>query len=371
MKHPKWTEVEEDRKLTVLLREITDVCTVSETAQRVMELTRAGEVNLTAVVDAVMKDPLLAAELLRLANSPLFGQAKQIDDLKRAVVVIGMQELHNIAAAMSMMAAFASPNPLSEKLRNTSVLSAAFARLTAKVLGNLNESTAFLAGLLGEIGAMACTAVDTTQYSTLFQNAAGDRGVRAKLETERYTAASDEIAYHVLKQNRLPDDVAAAVKGDIEQSGLLGQITDLSRQAAPLIIRAAEEAEAKFLIEDIPALADLLGLPRLDPNRWMEICLKAAATAELSLRGELMLTDETDIQSLSHPPQDPAAFEMKEIVYAETEARKTQTQTVIMASPEKPVRLDGVKTSRTPPVLAVLVLAAAAGVGAALWFLLQ
>jgi HD-like signal output (HDOD) protein len=369
MKQQKWTEVEDDRKLTVLLREISDVCTVSESAQRVMELTRAGEVNLTAVVDAVMKDPMLAAELLRLANSPLFGQAKQINDLKRAVVVIGMQELHNIAAAMSMMAAFASPNPLSEKLRNTSVLSAATARLTARVFGNVNESTAFLSGLLGEIGAMACTAVDTTQYTALWSSALGDRGARAKYEEARYTATSDEIAYHVLKQNRLPDDVAAAVRGNVEKGGLLGQITDLARQAAPLIIQAAEESNAKILLEDIPALADSIGLPHLDPAEWMGICLKAAATAELSLRGELMLTDDIDAKNISHLPADPAAFEMKEIVHAETEARKTQTQTLIMASPEKAVRLNAAETNRTTIIVIVVAVAAAAG-AVVFWLLL-
>lgn len=367
MRKPKWTEVEGDLKLNALLSEIAEVCTVSETAQKVMNLTRAGEVNLTAVVDAVMKDPMLAADLLRLANSPLFGQAKQVQDIKRAVVVVGMQELHNIAAAMSMMAAFASPNPLSVQLRNASVLTAATARLTAKYLGKVEESAAFLAGLLAEIGAMACTAVDAVQYSELWDRALGDRDARVKFEQLRYTVSGDEIGYQVLKNNRIPDEVAAAVRGNLEQGGMLGRITEFSRRAASLIIQAAETTDAKILKEDIPALAEQIGMPKLAPSMWVQICVQAATTAELSLRGEIMLTDNVDEATLSHPPADPAAFDMKEIVHAEKEARRTQTQTVIMGVSESGVRL--VATGRTSmvPILAGVALAAVAA-AAAYWF---
>ena len=374
MHKSKWTDVDDSQKLTALIDEITGVCTVSESAQRVMELTRAGEVNLSSVVDAVMKDPSLAAELIRLANSPLFGQAKQVSDIKRAVVVVGMQELHNIAAAMSMMAAFSAPDPLSLELRNLSVLSAAIARLTARHLGKVEESEAFLAGLLAEIGAMACNAVDTVQYTALWRSAYGDRGARNRYEAARYTTGSEEIGYLVLKRNKLPDEVAAAVRADSE-SGLLGGITSFARRVAPLIVIAAETSNVEILNRDIPKIAEELNLPPLVPEQWMKICVEAAVTAELSLRGEAMLSEaetEDDAEGEAEPSKkrpDPAAFEMDEIVYAETEARRTHVHSILLNKPESSIRLTGGETSgRRLPERMLFAAFLAAAAGAFYWF---
>ena len=374
----KWTEVEGRQKLDALLDEIANVYTVSESAQTIMEMTRAGEVNLTAVVDAVMKDPSLAAELIRLANSPLFGQAKQVSDIKRAVVVLGMQELHNIAAAMSMMAAFATPNPLSTELRNLSVLSAATARLTARHLGTVDESEAFLSGLLAEIGAMACNAVDTVHYTALWQSVRGDREARARLETERYSEDSAEIGYLVLKRNKLPEGVASAVRAAAVRAapgerGMLGRITAFSRRVTPLILLAAETSNENILNEDIPAAAEAEGLPSVPAAHWAEICVQAAVTAELGLRGETMLSNDVDNEELvSAASEDPAAFEMSEIVYAETTARRTHAQSIMMNNPGSSVRMDGEPMTlkkRILPIRAALAVVAAVGaVGAIYWF---
>ena len=65
---------------------------------------------------------------------------------------------------------FATPEKLSHELRASSVLSAAVARLVARELG-VDESSAFLAGLLCEIGAMACLAVDSSEYNTIWSDA--------------------------------------------------------------------------------------------------------------------------------------------------------------------------------------------------------
>lgn len=342
---PKWTDVEEDRKLDALLDEISKACTISESARRIMDLTRAGENKLSAAADAVRKDPPIASELLRLANSPFFGQAKQVYDLKRAVVVVGMQELHNIAAAMSMMAAFASPNPIFEKLRESSVLCSEIARFTARHIQSEIEGHAFLAGLLNDIGAIACASVDTAQYTKLWDDAKGDRQTLARYERERYTVTCDEIGFHVLKRNRLPDETADAVRGDMTQSGLLGRIAAFARLASPVIAAAAEKKDMQMLSEQIPVLVDRVDLPRLDSEQWVRICVQAASAVRLDLGGEMLLTEEEEpkeeASSSNSKTADPAASEISEIVYAETETRRTLTQASLLPGPASSIRLTG------------------------------
>lgn len=71
----------------VLLTTIDAVCTISASAEEVIRPTHAGDVNLSALVNAVLKTPALVAKLLRLANSPLFGQTRKVHDIERAVVI--------------------------------------------------------------------------------------------------------------------------------------------------------------------------------------------------------------------------------------------------------------------------------------------
>ena len=366
MRNENWIDVPEERKLGALLRRINDTCTISETAQEVMNLTRAGgDISAARVADAVTKDPVLATEILRIANSPLFGQAKQVSDLKRAVVVVGMQELHNIAAAMSMMAAFATADPLSKSLRDTSVLSAAVGRYIAKRL-SLDESEAFLSGLLSEIGAMACVSVDTADYKQIWQEAKGQFETRALLETRRYTTRSEDIGAQLLKEKRLPDKVAEAIKrGSGTDDGLLSRVTLFARRVSPLIVKAANENDAEIVQVEIPALYQKLNLPEIGIPHLIEICIEAAELAELSLRGEASLVEEDDsTEDLPMAKKDPAVFDIEEIVYAETEERKTLTAEAALVARPPAVRMgqtSEVKSSRMWIVIAIVFVIASAG----------
>ena len=344
----KWTDAAPDKRLEALLDAVNNACSVSETAQQVMTLTQAGEVSLSAVVDAVMKDPELAKELLRFANSPLFGQTRKVHDIKRAVIVVGMQEVHNIAAAMSMVAAFSTPDPLSKRLRDIAVLSAAVARLLARHYRDVDEAQAFLSGLLSEIGAMACVVVDSTKYHEIWETSRGEYYERAAKERDRYVVQSEVIGAHVLQANHLPDEVAAAVGATAIDAGRLTRITIFSRRVAPLIVRAANESDPKILNEDIPALFASLALPNISKDNLIDICIQAGATAELSLRGELSLAEDDTADDVSEAPpkfNDPASFDINEIALAETEARKTLAFETINAAKTSPVRF--VKNSRS------------------------
>lgn len=363
-----WLVVPAERKLSAFVRRINETCTVSESAQEVMNLTRAGrDISVTKVADAVTKDPALATEILKIANSPLFGQVKHIIDLKRAVVIVGMQELHNIAAAMSMMAAFAIGDPLSKSLRDTAVLSAAVARFLAKQL-DLDESQAFLSGLLSEIGAMACVAVDTEDYRQIWQESNGQFDIRAMLEAKRYTASSEEIGYHLLIEKRLPEEVAEAIRQEaIEGADLLAYVTVFSRRVSPLIVQAANESDAKILNDMIPALYRKLKLPDIGTSSLIETCIEAAKLAELSLRGEASLVDDEAVAESTNK-KDPAVLDIEEIVYTETEERKTLAAEAFHLKNSAGIRMGQVPRAQFPTKWIVVVVGFVALTLAALYF---
>ncbi len=53
-------------------------------------------VSQTEIVSRVQQDPSMAANILKVVNSPLYGFSQKIQDINQAVMLLGLNELHNI-----------------------------------------------------------------------------------------------------------------------------------------------------------------------------------------------------------------------------------------------------------------------------------
>ncbi|MEY4512743.1 MAG: hypothetical protein RLZZ450_4865 [Pseudomonadota bacterium] len=264
--------------------------------QSLLELTRRDNAELGPVVDALALNPSLVAAVLRMANSATYGQARTVGDLRRAVSVIGMQELHNLVAGTAMMAAFSTPDPLSERIQATAVLSACIAQKLAIKLKAGSPSAAYLSGLMCELGALACLALDPG-FSSLYTASDGSAQQRFSDEATRYGGATPVIGGRILFASALPAEVSEAVSitglepGEHTQG--LGQVVAFARLAALVLLRAAEHGDPAVLRTELGQAAQIVGLESVDGEVLTQTCLLAAAAAELTLRGEIGLTSTT------------------------------------------------------------------------------
>lgn len=104
---------------------------------------------------AISVDPALTARLLRLVNSPLYGFGSKIETVSRALVILGMQQVHDLALATTVAGMFKSARPQRLNLDNfwrESVYCALAARAIAKLCNVLDSERLFVAGLLHRVG---------------------------------------------------------------------------------------------------------------------------------------------------------------------------------------------------------------------------
>jgi HD-like signal output (HDOD) protein len=283
------------QRAEVLLDRALEHGSLPESTQKLLDLTRRDDAEVGPVVDALALNPGLAAAVLRVANSPLYGQQRAVSDLKRAIGLIGMQELHDIVAGTAMMAAFSTADPLSQRMQGTAVLSASVARvLAAKLkLSAASASAAYLSGLMCELGALACIALDP-DFSELYGTAGGDPRARFDVEASRYGGSTPDIGGRILKASSLPSEVVDAVGTTGLEPGIhtpsLGRVVAFARLAAGVLLSAAEHGDGAKLREELNAAAGTVGLEKVDPELLLSASLTAAAEAELTLRGELGLS---------------------------------------------------------------------------------
>ena len=268
-----------------LLDKISEVCPLPATAQRVAQLAGDPKTRIEQIASVLATDPALTAEVMRIANSAAFGRSRQIAELEQAVLLIGAAQIHDMALAMGMLAAFRTKAELSFNFHDRAVVAGSIARNLADKVGIADKSEMFVCGLLSEIGAMACAVVDSGQYLQIWQQASGDVARREELERASYAAPSREVGGKLLRRNGLPESVARSIEADPTNlaAGSRERLTGFARRAAGAILDAGKRGDRAMLAERIGAIRDEMRITT-PAEEVLDTCLQAAGSALAALR---------------------------------------------------------------------------------------
>ncbi len=107
------------------------------------------------VAEAISYDPALTTRVLRLVNSPYFGLANRIDNIPRAVSLLGTQQIHDLALATVVSHSFNGIDPKFHDLSafwSGSVFCGLVAQQLSKICHVDQAERLFVAGLLRDLG---------------------------------------------------------------------------------------------------------------------------------------------------------------------------------------------------------------------------
>ena len=142
---------------------------------RVLDIVSQDDPDLRSLVQEINSDATLSAQVLRLANSPLFGFSAQISTVQHAVVALGTAQIQSlvmsVATANYSRAAFRS-EALRKCWRHT-LASAILCREVARAAGMAPEQ-AYSLGLLHDIGRLGLLVAWPDDYSRILEDANRD-----------------------------------------------------------------------------------------------------------------------------------------------------------------------------------------------------
>lgn len=138
------------------LNQILHIATLPEITLKIIEVVENPESTAQDLNKIISNDPALCARVLKVVNSAFYGLPGQIGSINRAIVLLGLNAVKNIAIAASLSKLFKggqiSPDFNAMELWRHSTAVAAGAKLIAdKMKVNLPDE-AFLAGLIHDIG---------------------------------------------------------------------------------------------------------------------------------------------------------------------------------------------------------------------------
>ncbi len=167
-----------DAKETLSFRErvkaLHSLPPMPETASKILNLRAIPDVKVEQIVEVIEKDPVLVAQIVSYANSAFFGQAGSVKSLKDAIFrVLGVDAVMNMALALSVGSTFKIPQsgPLGAKaIWKSSIYAATLMQRLSMLMPwgqRPNPGTAYLVGLLHDIGLLVLGHLFTDEYVEL------------------------------------------------------------------------------------------------------------------------------------------------------------------------------------------------------------
>jgi HD-like signal output (HDOD) protein len=212
---------------------------------QLMRSLRDPKSSATQYVNIIKQDPVIAAALLKMANSAYFNpHNKHIDSFQRAVVTLGTDGLRSILSTAVMQPIIQCKSEyfahFGQKLWDHSLCTAVCCQILASK-DNLDPFKAYLLGLVHDIGPITIF----TQLANEFRHNGNQESPPAHAFYKLIDESGKELSHLITKEWELPEEIHVAIKEQIkaDESSRLSQY-------GTIIFRANQICEAYVLMKN-------------------------------------------------------------------------------------------------------------------------
>lgn len=172
-------------------------------AGRLISLSAEADADLKSVLSIVGSDPALAAEILFLSNSSLYGFPARIESLRHAVALLGFDSVKRLAMTIMMRHLAQGVGPFVRSCWCHSVACAVIAERIAPLFGCDTEQ-AYTAGLMHDIGRLGFLRTYPSQISSVLAREYNNAEELIAAEREVMNASHGEAGAWLIEYWALP-----------------------------------------------------------------------------------------------------------------------------------------------------------------------
>ena len=245
-------------------------------ALRIVDKASQPDCDPAEILSLLKQDPGLCGRIFKTVNSSVFGLAKPIASLERAVMVLGVKPLRSLVLSLSLSSVRTRDNDsLVGQYWRESVSGAVIARDLSVKLRRPSPDDDFLAALLRDLGILVLSQIFPEEYREVWAETA--KGAKSQCELEQAAFGLDhaEISAGIVDSWRMPDEIAVPIrhhhaierleggsKEIVERTKVLyfaSKMARLENRNSSAVAELLRIARAQFGM-DYAALVELLGL---------------------------------------------------------------------------------------------------------------
>ncbi len=210
---------------------------------QVLALIDKDQSSASKLSEIILKDANLTARVLRVANSSFYGYRQQVTNVNQAIMVLGQNVVRCLVLSISIYNQIASKQTRNEKefanIWQHLIETAVSAKGAATAAGYKDEDTAYVAGLLHDIGRLFLFqyfSKETFQVRRLMADGLTmTEGERKILDTNH-----QEVGAYIAKRWDMPEALVEAIaihhpanERDLEKMSVLSRIIVLADNLSP------------------------------------------------------------------------------------------------------------------------------------------
>jgi len=147
-----------DNKVKQVVSNIRNLPTPPIVFHQIQKVINDPKVSAGQIAKILQEDPAMSVKVLKLTNSAFYGLSREVESVKQAVVIVGLEAIKNLVLSASVLDMFKGKDideEFQDKFWRHSLAVGFCARLLArraKARGMIDPDSAFSGGLLHDIG---------------------------------------------------------------------------------------------------------------------------------------------------------------------------------------------------------------------------
>ena len=200
--------IDPKQMVTDAVKKITAIATLPEVTNKIIATVEDPKASASSLHKIVSHDPALVSRILKVVNSAFYGLPGQIGSIERAIVLLGLNAIKNIAVAASLGQMFRGVKLTEEftakDLWTHCMAVAVTTRELAKLMKLPIADEAFLAGMIHDLGLLVSLQVHPEQLRAACERAKTSETSFCEIEREVIGVDHQQLGAGLAEQWKFP-----------------------------------------------------------------------------------------------------------------------------------------------------------------------
>ncbi|MBU0983964.1 MAG: HDOD domain-containing protein [candidate division Zixibacteria bacterium] len=207
-----------DNKVKQVVSNIRNLPTPPIVFHQIQKVINDPKVSAGQIAKILSEDPAMSVKVLKLTNSAFYGLSREVESVKQAVVIVGLEAIKNLVLSASVLDMFKGDDfdqEFQEKFWRHSLAVGFCGRILARKVrsrGMIDPDSAFSGGLLHDIGKMVLCCFLKDEFAQVTEEQSRDR-VSATYEIEERVLGYNhaQLGAILAGQWKLPERLTEAI----------------------------------------------------------------------------------------------------------------------------------------------------------------
>ncbi len=215
--------------LDFIVKDITTLPSLPAVAMKIIQEVKKDKLAIGEIVDIISYDAALTAKILKVANSSFYALTYKVDSIEKAVNVLGIEALKNIALSFLIVKELRKNTIVGfdhEHFWKRSITAAISTEMIASKLKMTQDNT-FVTPLLMDIGILVMFLSRPDDYLKVLDLKKASNVMITEVERTIYGFDHQEVGSEILKQWKIPENIYMPIAYHHKRHGYPSELGDI------------------------------------------------------------------------------------------------------------------------------------------------